>query len=306
MQLIRGNNTVHKTVKQMAMAGKNRLMNKNNTSKQDLDESKLSKTQQIFSKARKISQIGKRLANQNNNSSSIASEHQEQLQQQQEDEGYLVKQSKTLKEMIETGNSDQRALSLIDDTLELLNNQELKVKGRDRERYELINKEEFEKLKRDNEEFKKQRKLLSEEYSRIKEAYEKESFELSTMNYTYFSVEKQKTDSITKIYQMENEVKSVLINNCKLNNEIAKEQIEKDNIFRAMNEFIKKYENAKLPKELADIFKKIKNEKYNPMFNIDHKEKISILEEKINKMKLELHEKDKLIEELKIKTQKNG
>lgn len=298
MKHVRASNTVHKTVKLMANAHKTKLMNSSNTSKQDINKSKLSKTQETFYKAKKVTQFGKALLNQQNaNKASITPCLDE--------EGYLVKQAKTLKEMIDTANSDQRAISLIDDTLELFNNQQLKEKGRDRERYELINKEEFEKMKKDNEEFKKKRKTLSEEYTKIKEAYEKVSFELSNLNYTYFSVEKQKTDSITKIYQIENDVKRLLINNCKLNNEITKEQIEKDNIFRALNEFMKKYENTKVPKELNEIFKKIKNEKYNPMFTIDHKERISILEEKINKMKQELEEKDKKIIDLKLKTQKN-
>ena len=151
-------------------------------------------------------------------------------------------QKTSLKEMIESATADQRALSLIDDTIELIAHNQVKD-SKGSEKYELIDKEEFDKMKKDNAKFKEQRKVLHEEYQKLKEQFEKITYELNTMNYVYYNVEKAKTDSITKIYSMECELKKLVLYNNKLQNEIKKEINEKNNVFRALNEFKRKYES---------------------------------------------------------------
>lgn len=209
----------------------------------------------------------------------------------------LLNGKTSLKEMIESATADQRALSLIDDTIELFAHNHIKD-SKGSEKYELIGKDEFEKMKKDNEIFKKQRKEMHEEYQKLKEAYEKISYELNTMNYVYYNVEKSKTDSITKIYSMENELKRLVIYNNKLQNEIVKEINEKNNVFRALNEFKRKYETD-IPDEIKDIYHKITDDVYNPVLEVDNKERLDLLEDKIEKMKSELQEKDEQIEKIK-------
>jgi predicted RNase H-like nuclease (RuvC/YqgF family) len=73
-----------------------------------------------------------------------------------------------------------------------------------------------------------------------------------------------------------------------------------------MNEFKRKY-NTSIPKELNEIFDKIKGNEYDPMLKVDNSEKINFLEEKLERLDKLLIEKDKKIEQLKknIKESKN-
>ena len=206
-------------------------------------------------------------------------------------------QKTSLKEMIESATADQRALSLIDDTIELIAHNQVKD-SKGSEKYELIDKEEFDKMKKDNAKFKEQRKVLHEEYQKLKEQFEKITYELNTMNYVYYNVEKAKTDSITKIYSMECELKKLVLYNNKLQNEIKKEINEKNNVFRALNEFKRKYETS-IPEEIKEIYHKITDDSYSHNLNVDNTEKVDLLEDKVAQMTKELEEKNEKIENLK-------
>ena len=211
--------------------------------------------------------------------------------------GTIEDQKTSLKEMIESATADQRALSLIDDTIELIAHNQVKD-SKGSEKYELIDKEEFDKMKKDNAKFKEEKKVLHEEYQRLKEQFEKITYELNTMNYVYYNVEKAKTDSITKIYSMESELKKLVLYNNKLQNEIKKEINEKNNVFRALNEFKRKYETS-IPEEIKEIYQKITDDTYSPTLNVDNTEKVDLLEDKVAQMTKELEEKNEKIENLK-------
>ena len=212
---------------------------------------------------------------------------------------------KTLKEMIEDTNIAQKTINIINNALELFNTKKV-IEEKGNEKYELIERDKYEIMKKNNVLFKEQKKNLKEEYIKLKEQYDKVSFDLATHNYNYYMEEKAKTDSITKIYELENELKRMIIENNKIQNEIDQEILQKNNIFRGMNEFKRKY-NTSIPKELNEIFDKIKGNEYDPMLKVDNSEKINFLEEKLERLDKLLIEKDKKIEQLKknIKESKN-
>ena len=212
---------------------------------------------------------------------------------------------KTLKEMIEDTNIAQKTINIINNALELFNTKKV-IEEKGNEKYELIERDKYETMKKNNVLFKEQKKNLKEEYIKLKEQYDKVSFDLATHNYNYYMEEKAKTDSITKIYELENELKRMIIENNKIQNEIDQEILQKNNIFRGMNEFKRKY-NTSIPKELNEIFDKIKGNEYDPMLKVDNSEKINFLEEKLERLDKLLIEKDKKIEQIKknIKESKN-
>ena len=209
-----------------------------------------------------------------------------------------------IKEMVEQASVEQRAISMIDDTLYLFNNNG-EGKGTGIEKYELINKEEFENMKMDIEKYRLQAMNLKEEYHKKKEEYEKVSNELNNHNYKYYNTEKAKTDSITKLYSLELKLKQIIVNNSKLQNEIQKEIEEKNNIFRALNEFKRKYEKN-IHSELKEIFMKIKDEQYNPTNGVPKSDKIGFLEDKLESLKKELENKENRIKLLKKTIEENN
>ena len=204
-----------------------------------------------------------------------------------------------IKEMLEQASVEQRAMTMIDDTLYLFNSKG-EGKGAGIEKYELINKEEFEQMKKDIELYKQKAIDLKNEYHKKKEEYEKVTNELNNHNYKYYNTEKAKTDSITKLYSLELQLKQIIVNNSKLQNEIQKEVEGKNNIFRALNEFKRKYEKNIHP-ELKEIFMKIKDEQYNPVNGVPKQEKIGYLEDKLESLKRELENKENRIKMLKKK-----
>ena len=204
-----------------------------------------------------------------------------------------------IKEMLEQASVEQRAMTMIEDTLYLFNNKG-GGNGAGIEKYELINKEEFEQMKNDIELYRQKANDLKTEYHKKKEEYEKVTNELNNHNYKYYNTEKAKTDSITKLYSLELQLKQIIVNNSKLKNEIQKEVEGRNNIFRALNEFKRKYEQNIHP-ELKEIFMKIKDEQYNPVNGVPKQEKIGYLEDKLESLKKELENKENKIQMLKKK-----
>ena len=96
---------------------------------------------------------------------------------------------------------------------------------------------------------------------------------------------------------MENELKKILINNNKLQNEIVKENEFRINIFRALNEFKRKY-GSTIPKELEGIFNQINNKTLSPILEVNNSVQLGYLEEKLQRLQKELQEKDQKIESL--------
>ena len=230
-------------------------------------------------------------------SSSISKPGMEEIEKEMESSPVEIKA------MLEQASVEQRALTMIDDTLYLFNNKG-EGNGAGIEKYELINKEEFEQMKNDIELYRQKTIDLKTEYHKKKEEYEKVSNELNNHNYKYYNTEKAKTDSITKLYSLELQLKQIIVNNSKLQNEIQKEVQEKNNIFRALNEFKRKYDKNIHP-ELKEIFMKIKDEQYNPVNGVPKQEKIGYLEDKLESLKKELENKENKIQMLKKKIADN-
>ena len=97
---------------------------------------------------------------------------------------------------------------------------------------------------------------------------------------------------------MECELKKLVLYNNKLQNEIKKEINEKNNVFRALNEFKRKYETS-IPEEIKEIYHKITDDSYSHNLNVDNTEKVDLLEDKVAQMTKELEEKNEKIENLK-------
>ena len=275
------------------------IINNNNNSKLNISPNKFKSPSKIKNPLLLLKNNNK-IKNKGTNSSLIKS-----LNANNNEEEEKENNQKTLKEMIEDTNIAQKTINIINNALELFNTKKV-IEEKGNEKYELIERDKYETMKKNNVLFKEQKKNLKEEYIKLKEQYDKVSFDLATHNYNYYMEEKAKTDSITKIYELENELKRMIIENNKIQNEIDKEILQKNNIFRGMNEFKRKY-NTSIPKELNEIFDKIKGNEYDPMLKVDNSEKINFLEEKLERLDKLLIEKDKKIEQLKknIKESKN-
>ena len=275
------------------------IINNNNNSKLNISPNKFKSPSKIKNPLLLLKNNNK-IKNKGTNSSLIKS-----LNANNNEEEEKENNQKTLKEMIEDTNIAQKTINIINNALELFNSKKV-IEEKGNEKYELIERDKYETMKKNNVLFKEQKKNLKEEYIKLKEQYDKVSFDLATHNYNYYMEEKAKTDSITKIYELENELKRMIIENNKIQNEIDQEILQKNNIFRGMNEFKRKY-NTSIPKELNEIFDKIKGNEYDPMLKVDNSEKINFLEEKLERLDKLLIEKDKKIEQLKknIKESKN-
>jgi hypothetical protein len=275
------------------------IINNNNNSKLNISPNKFKSPTKIKNPLLLLKNNNK-IKNKGTNSSLIKS-----LNANNNEEEEKENNQKTLKEMIEDTNIAQKTINIINNALELFNTKKV-IEEKGNEKYELIERDKYETMKKNNVLFKEQKKNLKEEYIKLKEQYDKVSFDLATHNYNYYMEEKAKTDSITKIYELENELKKMIIGNNKIQNEIDQEILQKNNIFRGMNEFKRKY-NTSIPKELNEIFDKIKGNEYDPMLKVDNSEKINFLEEKLERLDKLLIEKDKKIEQLKknIKESKN-
>ena len=269
------------------------IINNNNNSKLNISPNKFKSPSKMKNKN------NNKIKNKGTNNSLIKSLNNNNEEEEKENN------QKTLKEMIEDTNIAQKTINIINNALELFNTKKV-IEEKGNEKYELIERDKYEIMKKNNVLFKEQKKNLKEEYIKLKEQYDKVSFDLATHNYNYYMEEKAKTDSITKIYELENELKKMIIENNKIQNEIDQEILQKNNIFRGMNEFKRKY-NTSIPKELNEIFDKIKGNEYDPMLKVDNSEKINFLEEKLERLDKLLIEKDKKIEQLKknIKESKN-
>ena len=73
-------------------------------------------------------------------------------------------------------------------------------------------------MKKDIELYKQKAIDLKNEYHKKKDEYEKVTNELNNHNYKYYNTEKAKTDSITKLYSLELQLKQiiVIIVNCRM------------------------------------------------------------------------------------------
>lgn len=206
----------------------------------------------------------------------------------------------TLKEMIENSNVEQKVMSLIDETVEMFNEKNVNIQKEEAERYELIEKEIYEKLKIDNEEFKNDIGRITGEQNELIKNYQSTFGQLSYLTQSYNHQEKMKSEHLNSIYKLKDELKVIQIQNHKVNEMIKKEKIEKDNIFKALFSFTKKY-NAKLPKDLKEIFGKFSNDysKRNNDVTLQEQKKIEILNQKNEKLVKELISKNKECDRLK-------
>lgn len=201
----------------------------------------------------------------------------------------------------EVETTHTKTMKSIDEALELFNSNVIagKVKGS----YELIDKEELKKMKENNNLMKKEKKDLGEVYNKLKEEYKIVENALEKITQKYAKVEKVRADSITKIYNIEEKLEDIMVENCKIQNEINFEKEEKNNVFRALAELKEKY-SLKLPNELEEALKKLKKSKDfqgGTILNLRSTNQIKYLEDKIESLEKEIESRDKIIDDLENK-----
>lgn len=196
-----------------------------------------------------------------------------------------------------------KTMKSIENALELFKTDQMKGKGKGSLGYELIEKDDLAKLKEENEKMKKQKKELGEEYNNLKEKFKTVEAELEKVSKKYAKVEQKQMDSVCKTYTLEEQLNKVMVENCKIQNEIDLEKEEKNNIFRALIELKEKY-SLTLSDELEDALKKIKKDKtfsYEGMLQIRSTDKLNYLQGKLESLQAEIEEQDKKIEQLELK-----
>lgn len=236
-----------------------------------------------------------------NNTDTSSGSEKRQIDEEEEKDNFVDNIKLNVKEMVEKASVDQRAISMISDTLELFNNKNQNDNDA-HEKYELIDKQEFESLVSNHKKFSKLRVELKLELKKLKDEYIKISNEVLIQNKQFNNKQNAKTESITKLYGIENELNTIIVKNSKLKNEIDKEMQEKNNIFRALNEFKKKY-GSSIPQELKDLFKigdKFSTQTFIP------EAKTESLESKLDDLKQELDKKDARIKQLSDKIRDLG
>jgi hypothetical protein len=206
----------------------------------------------------------------------------------------------SMKEIIEGNNIEYKMNNLIEETIELFHNQSLTLNSakEEKEKYELIEKTVWERLKKDNEEYKQSKSQMIDEYNKTVESYNKVSGELNFMTQTYTNKEKIKHEHVNKIYRLNDKLKELQVSNYKIDEMIRREKVEKENIFRSLLAFTKKY-NSKLPQELKETYNKFNTEYYTSAFKVDEDYKLDALKAKVEKCESELKEKTSELEKLR-------
>lgn len=220
-----------------------------------------------------------------------------------DDSNIQQEEEEKVKELGEVLTSSQKAMNLIDDTLDLLNNNNT-GNLKSNERYDLIDKKEYAKMIEDNEKYRKEKKQLYDEYCELKDKYDRISRELGNLNANYYNVERTKCESITKIYVIEDELKKLLVENCRLQSDINFEFQLKDNVFKAIAELQQKY-TVNFPPELYGVLNRIQKEEADATsLNVNNDDKLSYLEKEVARLEKEVANKNKEIERLTQKQQK--
>lgn len=275
-----------------------------------LNTSKLNKTEKInFMNMSGQKSLVKGILNKTGIRPTTASKKKTVKENVKNDDGSDIENEEAEKvgELGEVLTSNQKAMNLIDDTIDILENDKIEGgKIKSNERYVLKDKEWFSKLKVDNEKLRAEKKQLFDEYQKLKDTCAKVEHELATLNYNYFQVEQTKAKSITKLYDIEEELKNLLIDNCKLTEEISFEFQEKNNVFRALFELQNKY-NVKFPQELEETLKNVKSKiaEDGTALKINNQDKLAYLEDEVERLENEIKEKNKVIEELTKKQQQH-
>jgi hypothetical protein len=204
------------------------------------------------------------------------------------------------KDLIENASPDQKVLNLIDDTLELLDQESgdsYSLPEETTEKYELIEKSELERIKSDNDALRIRKTNRTEEFYQMANDFQKTKMELNVMNKTFSNEERSKSDFINKIYQLQDTLNEVLVQNSKIEEMIDKEKVEKENIYRALIHFQNK-SSYKIPDGLKEIYARLSYGKdyYSKPYNVNSSEKIETLKLRIENLEKTLKSKNEEIQ----------
>jgi hypothetical protein len=208
------------------------------------------------------------------------------------------KQQQELKEIVEFKNIHYKALNIIEGTLELLDDKATNTLE-EGEKYELVETNLLRRQRKDNESLKNSKIELVESYNDMVNGYNKTTKDLLATKDDYNHQEEQKGKNSNELYDKTESLKEIYIQSHKVMDMITKEQVEKDNVLRAL---IKLVDHTKLtlPKELKEIHKKFNNEYYGYSTKPDKsKRNVETLKENISKLEKDLDTKIKELDKVK-------
>jgi hypothetical protein len=216
-------------------------------------------------------------------------------------EDSMIIDKNNIKDLIDNATPEQKVLNLIDDTLELFGKGMFLgyiLPDDGAEKYELIEKFELEKLKNENDSLRIKKNNKTEEFYTLANNYHKTKNELTLIDQKFSNEEKYKSDHVNKIYSLQDTLNQILVENSKIQELINKENVEKENIYRALIHFQNKNSN-KIPEKLKEIYNKLKDSKeyFSKPYNVSlqSQDKVETLKLRIESLEKSLKLKNEEI-----------
>jgi len=202
----------------------------------------------------------------------------------------------SIKDIVE--NLSDRLLSLIDESLDMLNNKNIVKNTSDN--FELVEKDTVENMKKDNSELKKTNNEKASAYNDLLKKHKENTDQYNSLIDKYREMEEKRDNNKNNIAALSDKQKDLELVNQKLNDMISKENTEKENIFRSLVLVTKKY-NVNLKGDLKNIYNTFNNNEFMNKYKTFDEGKVSYLKEKISSMELELENKKMEFETMKKK-----
>jgi hypothetical protein len=121
---------------------------------------------------------------------------------------------------------------------------------------------------------------------------------LTLIDQKFSNEEKYKSDHVNKIYSLQDTLNQILVENSKIQELINKENVEKENIYRALIHFQNKNSN-KIPEKLKEIYNKLKDSKeyFSKPYNVSlqSQDKVETLKLRIESLEKSLKLKNEEI-----------
>ena len=207
---------------------------------------------------------------------------------------------KTMSDNKPVESIETKILKIIDESSEMFTNKNYftnqEASG---EKYELVEKEILRKFELDNEELKLLKNTHGEKYNDLILKHGISVNELKKIKAKFRQEEKTQEEDNNKIFEIEQSNKEIILYNQKLRDMYTKELNEKENIYKVIVAFLKKFD-ASLSKDIKKTLKGFTHEMFLPMDKKkEDQEKIKDLNAKLKKLEKESMNLDSEIEIIK-------
>jgi len=194
---------------------------------------------------------------------------------------------------------ESKIFNVIEESTEMLTNKNYFEKESTGEQYELVEKEILRKFELDNEELKILKNTHGEKYNQLVGKHSIAVADLKKLKSKFKGEEKMQEEDINKIFELEQANTEIIIYNQKLRDMLSKELSEKENIYKAIVAFQKKFEGS-INKDIKKTLKGFTHEMFLPMDKKkEDEEKIKDLTAKLRKLEKESKNLDVDIEGIK-------